>query len=113
MSELLRHTFVQLHSMPLLKTLETQLSEQLEAAKHEAELEAARKTRKLTKNKNGKHKIIELDESGTVISSCAHEEPPLMKKLVTKSRQPLELPPMPPTGDLNLEDVKNAQYFFS
>jgi len=69
MSKLLRDTFVQLHSSPLLKQLESQLRAQLEEAK-------------------------KAPDSGKIDPA-------------------LKLPPMPPMGDLKLDEVKDAQYFFS
>ncbi len=87
MSALLRHTFVQLHSLPLLQTLEGQLQAQLDEAA--AEKNAARKTPR---------RRIRGDD-GVLIPPG----PP----------QRAMLPRMPPTGDLQLEEVHRADYFFS
>lgn len=92
MSVLLRQTFVELHSRPLLQQLQAQLQQQLDEA-----WAGAVKKRSYTR-KNGVPSISQT--GGASAAEVPHGLGP-------------RLPPMPPTGDLNLEEVYRAEYFFS
>ena len=84
MSALLRKTFIDLHSRPLLKQLEAELSAQL------------------------------MEASVTVAMTQQHvSTKPRGRPSGTGSDDKFRLPPMPPTGKLQLEDINRAEYFFS
>ena len=80
MSVLLRRTFVELHSRPLLQQLQAQLQQQLDEA-----------------------------WAATASERKAKKKVPAGTPVV----QDPKLPPMPPTGDLNLKEIYRAEYFFS
>lgn len=100
---LVRHTFVQLHSQPLLEQLMGQLQGQLDAAKQQA----AGYQDQLQRG--------QADQVGT----AAHGKPLAPASLasagpVANSGGPeRKLPPMPAKGNLQLAEVTKAVYFFS
>lgn len=95
LSKLLRQTFVQLHSRPLLRQLESELGAQIKDGGAGSTMEKA-----------------VFDANAEAAERKASDKTKVVKKS-TKKKLNLELPPMPPTGDLNLEEIYKAPYFFS
>lgn len=100
---LVRHTFVQLHSQPLLEQLLGQLQGQLDAARQQA-ADAQDHLRR-----------GQADQVG----AAAHGKPlatgpPASAGPAARGGGPeRKLPPMPAKGDLQLGEVTKAVYFFS